>query len=79
MPEHRVVMSRHLGRPLVKGETVHHKDGVRDHNDISNLELWFKGQPSGQRIEDLVEYVATYHREAVLAVLENRRLSVQTL
>ena len=37
--EHRLVMARHLGRPLHKLETVHHIDGNRCNNDISNLEL----------------------------------------
>lgn len=39
VPEHRLVMARHLGRPLRKGETVHHIDGDRLNNDISNLQL----------------------------------------
>jgi len=37
--EHRLVMAHHLGRPLRKGETVHHIDGNRLNNDISNLQL----------------------------------------
>lgn len=54
--EHRKIMEDHLGRPLVKGETVHHKNGVRDDNRIENLELWSTSQPYGQRVGDKVEW-----------------------
>ena len=37
--EHRYVMEIFLGRSLDKTETVHHKDGNRDNNNLSNLEL----------------------------------------
>ena len=37
--EHRYVMARHLGRPLRDDETVHHKDGDRQHNKLANLQL----------------------------------------
>ena len=37
--EHRLVMARHLGRVLSDHETVHHKDGDRQNNDLSNLQL----------------------------------------
>lgn len=38
-PEHRLVMARHLNRPLRNTETVHHIDGNRQNNDINNLQL----------------------------------------
>lgn len=36
---HRVVMENHLGRLLDTNEVVHHKDGNKHNNDISNLEV----------------------------------------
>lgn len=54
--EHTKIMSEFLGRPLVKGENVHHINGVRDDNRLENLELWSTSQPSGQRVEDKIEW-----------------------
>lgn len=56
MKEHRYVMQQHLGRPLLRSESPHHVNGDRSDNRIENLELWSKSQPSGQRVEDKVEW-----------------------
>ena len=67
--EHRLVMQQILGRPLMDRENVHHINGVRNDNRPSNLELWVKPQPNGQRVDDLVHWVIENYREEVLRQL----------
>ncbi len=50
--EHRLVMEQAIGRRLLRCEVVHHKDGNRSNNDLSNLELWSSSHPYGQRVRD---------------------------
>lgn len=57
-------MAEMLGRTLLKGENVHHRNGDRSDNRPENLELWVTTQPSGQRPSDLLvwayEIIARY-------------------
>jgi HNH endonuclease len=71
--EHVLVMERTLGRRLVPPENVHHKNGIGYDNDPGNLELWLVVQPTGQRVEDLMEYIAEFHADAMLAMLAARK------
>lgn len=68
--EHVYLMACKLGRPLTKKETVHHKNGVKTDNRLSNLELWVTSQPSGQRVRDLRKWakqiLKTYPDEVYL-------------
>lgn len=57
--EHRLVVEEHLGRRLRPDESVHHVNGDRLDNRLSNLEVWSTSQPRGQRVDDKVTWAIT--------------------
>lgn len=54
--EHIVIMETLLGRPLLPGEEVHHRNADRADNRPENLELWITSQPNGARVADQVAW-----------------------
>jgi hypothetical protein len=71
--EHVLTMEEQLGRRLVDGENVHHRNGVKHDNEPGNLELWLVMQPTGQRVADLMEYIAEYHADAMRQMLARKQ------
>lgn len=56
----QLVMSALIGRPLRKGESVHHRNGVRSDNSPHNLELRTTAHPQGQTLQDMIRFCEQY-------------------
>lgn len=68
--EHRLIMSKYLGRELLSSENVHHINGIKYDNRIENLELWSTHQPRGTRVVDKVAWakeILTFYEPSALS------------
>lgn len=71
IPEHRLVMAKHLGRNLQKWEVVHHINGIKDDNRIENLQLVTDSRH--QQITILENRIAQLEKELAVALNNNSR------
>ena len=55
VPEHRLIMSQKINRPLSSKEHVHHKDGNKLNNSINNLEIMSKHKHLSLHIKKRIE------------------------
>lgn len=68
--EHRWVMAKHLGRPLLSNECIDHRDGHKTNNAIENLRIYRRGKNE----EGSANGYGTYYHEWQMALARIRQL-----
>lgn len=63
--EHRIKLALSIGRPLAAGEIVHHINGKRSDNRISNLELYKSRHTHGADHKKLLKMVADLRSQII--------------
>jgi len=73
--EHRLIVARRIGRPLVRGEVVHHINGVKPDNSDSNLQLLSERTHSSHLVmTKLQQRVCLLENRLTIMEAENTRL-----
>jgi hypothetical protein len=72
--EHRLIVSKILGRPLEPGEVVRHRDGNMSNNDVDNLVLGSSKDNSQDHVQLAIK-VALWREMALMFffILANQR------
>jgi hypothetical protein len=70
--EHRLVVARRVGRPLVRSEVVHHVNGIKSDNRSSNLQLLSEKKHNSHLVNQVLqERLASLESRVTVLEAEN--------